>query len=207
MNNNNNAFIYHHRRKPDVPEKAVMARGDHLRLHFKKTREVAHAIKGMPLIKAQIYLKNVLEHKAAIPIKRFTGGGGSHAQGKLYGVSASHVAWPTKPTTYILSLLRNAQANAEVKQLDIKKLLIQHISVNRAIKMRRRTFRAHGRVGAYMRSPCHIELFCAEKKEKVPKEKKAAPIVSRRALAMLRMKKVKVGGGLKKKEEETEKKA
>lgn len=182
-----------------------MARGDHLRLHFKKTREVAHAIKGMNLKKAQKYLEKVIEHKAAIPIKRFTGGGGSHAQGKLYGVSASHVAWPIKPTKYMISLLKNCEANAEVKQLEADKLFIKHISVNRAVKMRRRTFRAHGRIGAYMRSPCHIELFCTVKKEKVPKEKKAAPVLSRRKLAIMRRAsqqkklKVKVGGGLKEK--------
>jgi large subunit ribosomal protein L17e len=35
--------------------------------------------------------------------------------------------------------------------------------------MRRRTFRAHGRVGPYMRSPCHVQLALAERAAAVPK--------------------------------------
>ena len=33
-----------------------------------------------------------------------------------------------------------------------------HSQVNRAAKMRRRTYRAHGRINPYMSSPCHIEV-------------------------------------------------
>ena len=32
------------------------------------------------------------------------------------------------------------------------------LQVNRAAKMRRRTYRAHGRINPYMSSPCHIEV-------------------------------------------------
>ena len=35
--------------------------------------------------------------------------------------------------------------------------------------MRRRTYRAHGRIGPYMASPCHIEVILTEKGDKVPK--------------------------------------
>lgn len=35
--------------------------------------------------------------------------------------------------------------------------------------MRRRTYRAHGRINPYMSSPCHIELILAEKEQVVAK--------------------------------------
>lgn len=41
---------------------------------------------------------------------------------------------------------RNAESNAEVKGLDIDHLVVEHILVQRAAKMRRRTYRAHGRI-------------------------------------------------------------
>ena len=43
--------------------------------------------------------------------------------------------------------------------------LTPDIQVNRAPKMRRRTYRAHGRINPYMSSPCHIELTLAEKEQ------------------------------------------
>jgi ribosomal protein L22 len=42
-------------------------------------------------------------------------------------------------------MLKNAESNAEYKGLDADHLVIEHIQVNRAPKMRRRTYRAHGR--------------------------------------------------------------
>ena len=35
--------------------------------------------------------------------------------------------------------------------------------------MRRRTYRAHGRINPYMSSPCHIELILAEREQVVAK--------------------------------------
>ena len=42
---------------------------------------------------------------------------------------------------------------------------LKSFQVNRAPKIRRRTYRAHGRINPYMCSPCHVELFL-EQKEK-----------------------------------------
>ena len=35
--------------------------------------------------------------------------------------------------------------------------------VNQACHGRRRTYRAHGRINAYMSSPCHVEVILTEK--------------------------------------------
>lgn len=37
--------------------------------------------------------------------------------------------------------------------------------MNRAPHMRRRTYRAHGRINPYMSSPCHIEVCLVEKEQ------------------------------------------
>jgi len=66
-------------------------------------------------------------------------------------------------------MLNNADSNAELKGLDVDSLVIEHIQVNKAPKMRRRTYRAHGRINPYMSSPCHIEMILTEKEQIVPK--------------------------------------
>lgn len=47
--------------------------------------------------------------------------------------------------------------------------MIEHIMVQRARQMRRRTYRAHGRINPFMSSPCHIEIVLAEKEQAVAK--------------------------------------
>merc|ERR1711948_13602 len=147
--------------EPDNATKSAKARGSNLRVHFKNTREAAQAIKKMPLNRATAYLKNVVEQKEIIPFRRFMGGVGRHAQAKVHGTSQGR--WPKKSAEFLLHLLKNAESNAEYKGLDADHLVVDHIQVNRAPKMRRRTYRAHGRINPYMSSPCHIELCLVEK--------------------------------------------
>jgi ribosomal protein L22 len=64
--------------------------------------------------------------------------------GKAFGVTRAR--WPVKSAEHILGLLKNAEANADVKGLDTSNLIVKHIQVNQAPKQRRRTYRAHGRV-------------------------------------------------------------
>lgn len=79
------------------------------------TREVAAAIRGKNLKKAQKYLKHVLAHKDAIPYTRHCGNIGRHAQGHKFKInSGGQCRWPEKPVRHILDLLQNAESNAEV---------------------------------------------------------------------------------------------
>lgn len=48
-------------------------------------------------------------------------------------------------------------------------LFLHLFQVNRAPCLRRRTYRAHGRINPYMSSPCHIEVILSEKEEVVTK--------------------------------------
>merc|ERR1712123_340059 len=143
--------------------KSAKAKGSNLRVHFKNTRETAQAIKAMPLNRATKYLKNVIAHKEIVPFRRFMGGVGRHAQANVHGTAQGR--WPLKSAEFLLDLLKNAESNAEYKGLDADHLVIEHIQVNRAPKMRRRTYRAHGRINPYMSSPCHIEICLVEKEQ------------------------------------------
>merc|ERR1712108_9861 len=140
--------------EPDNATKAAKAKGSNLRVHFKNTRETAQAIKKMPLHRATAYLKNVIDKKEIIPFRRFMGGVGRHAQAKVHGTSQGR--WPKKSAEFLLHLLKNAESNAEYKGLDADHLVVDHIQVNRAPKMRRRTYRAHGRINPYMSSPATL---------------------------------------------------
>merc|ERR1712187_380817 len=158
--------------EPDNATKSAKAKGSNLRVHFKNTRETAQAIKKMPLHRATTYLKNVVEQKEIIPFRRFMGGVGRHAQAKVHGTSQGR--WPKKSAELLLHLLKNAESNAEYKGLDADHLVVDHIQVNRAPKMRRRTYRAHGRINPYMSSPCHIEVVLVEKEQAFAKVPTAA---------------------------------
>ncbi|XP_048734923.1 60S ribosomal protein L17 isoform X2 [Ostrea edulis] len=153
--------------EPDNPTKSAKARGSYLRVHFKNTRETAQAIKRMHVKRATKYLKNVMGKKEVVPFRRFSGGVGRCAQAKAFKHSQGR--WPKKSAEFLLQLLKNAESNAEYKGLDTDHLVIEHIMVNAAPKMRRRTYRAHGRINPYMSSPCHIELILAEREQAVPR--------------------------------------
>lgn len=53
--------------------------------------------------------------------------------------------------------------------------------------MRRRTFRAHGRINPYMRSPCHVEVVLATKDDIVPKVG-SAPVPAKKKESKKKMK-------------------
>merc|ERR1712216_635268 len=129
----NTAMVKTYARTLENEAESCKARGSHLRVHFKNTRETCHAIRGMMLKKAQSYLQHVVEKTAA----------------------------------FVLNLLANAEANAELKSLDMDKLKISHIQVNKAVQNRRRTYRAHGRINPYMSHPCHVEVILSQKETTV----------------------------------------
>ena len=142
----------------------------------------------MHIRKANRYLKDVLLKKQIIPFRRFSGGVGRKAQAKAHGCSQGR--WPIKSAEFLLQLLKNAESNADVKGLDVDSLVIDHIQVNRAPYMRRRTYRAHGRINPYMSSPCHIEMILSEKEQVVPRGEEEVEVkkVSKKKLAREKLK-------------------
>merc|ERR1712173_22753 len=161
--------------KDEDESRTCKARIPYLRAHFKNTHECARAIKGMTLQRAQTFLKNVIEKKEIVPFRRFNGGIGRHAQCKVWGTTQGR--WPLKSAQMLLGLLHNAFSNGinkDIKGGEASRLYIKHIQVNAAPTMRRRTYRAHGRINPYLSSPCHVEVILATKDEIVPKVSAAA---------------------------------
>merc|ERR1719469_828561 len=177
------------------PTKSCKAQGVDLRVHYKNTYESANAIRGMTLRVAQKYLKAVVEKKRCIPFRKHTGCAGRTAQAKKF--KRSQGRWPVKSCKILLDLLRNAESNAEFKNLDADNLYIYHIQVSEAQMGRRKPSRAHGRIGPYMNCPCHVQMILQEKEESVEKpveEAAAKPVkFTRKQLAKRRL---RVGGGL-----------
>jgi len=71
-------------------------------------------------------------------------------------------------------LINNIEANANAKNL--KNLVIDHVQVNRAAKGRRRTYRAHGRIGPYLSSQTNIQMYATEQAVDVKREGKARQV-------------------------------
>merc|ERR1719420_2938477 len=171
--------------------KSCKARGSDLRVHYKNTYETAQAIKGMGLKAAQKYLQNVVERKQCVPFRKYTGCIGRTPQAKAFKMSQGR--WPVKSCKVVLDLLRNAESNAEMKNLDTDNLSIKHIQVNAAQQGRRRTYRAHGRIGPYCNCPAHVEMILEEDEETVekPEEEQKPKRFTRKQLARRRL---QVGG-------------
>merc|ERR1719446_26830 len=121
----------------------------------------------MTIQNAQRYLQDVCEKKQCVPFRKYTGCIGRTPQAKAFKMSQGR--WPVKSAKILLDLLRNAESNAEFKSLDTDNLEIKHIQVNAAQQGRRRTYRAHGRIGPYMNCPAHVEMILEEKEESVEK--------------------------------------
>jgi len=183
-------------RVPQDVEHSAQSHGSQIRVHYKHCREVCHTIQGMKLNEAKKFLRDVLHFRQAVPFTRHNSGCARHAQAKQRKVPGDQCGWPKKATQIVLGLLLNAEANAEAKKLDKTKLYVWSALAQRAIKQRRRTYRAHGRITAYKSCPAHVEIILRESSNKVAaakEEKKATLPRSRKRLAQLR---VRIGGGI-----------
>ncbi|CAA9989820.1 60S ribosomal protein L17, putative [Plasmodium knowlesi strain H] len=140
--------------------KCAKGAGMDLRVHFKNTYETARAIRRMKLLDAKKYLNDVIEKKRCVPFRRYNGGVGRTNQAKEFNHTQGR--WPAKSCKFLLNVLDNVQANAEARNLEVSKLRLIHVMVNRARAGRRRTFKAHGRINPFMSSPCHIQIIAKE---------------------------------------------
>ena len=67
--------------------------------------------------------------------------------------------WPKKSAEFLLQLLKNAESNADLRGLEVDRLVIEHIQVNHAPCLRRRTYRAHGRINRKY-SNIFVNFYC-----------------------------------------------
>ena len=174
-------------------EKSVKARGKDLRVHFKNTWEVAKMLKGKTIKSSINYLNDVLAHKRCVPITRFNSHVARTGSAIQFGVTQGR--WPEKSVKIILNILKNLEANANAKQLETDKLIINHSQVNRAQRGRRRTYRAHGRITPFMSSPCHIEMWAEMPAVNVPKPERKTNVLSLKRQAKSKIRRFLAVGG------------
>ncbi|XP_039732459.1 60S ribosomal protein L17-like [Pteropus medius] len=146
--------MVHYSLDPENPTKLCKLRSSNLCVYFKSTQ----AIQGMHIQKATKYLKDVTLQQQCVPICRYSRGVGTCDQAKQWEWMQGW--WPKKSPEFLLHMLKNARSDVEIKGLDVDSLVIEPIQVNKAPKMRHRS---------YMSSPCHTEMILTEKEQIVPK--------------------------------------
>ena len=141
------------------PEKTAKASGREIRVSQKSSREVCAAIKGMKLISAKQYLREVIKKEKPVPFKRH-----KKKVAHRHGLEKAFAGrYPIKAASKILRVIENAEANAENKGLDIEELKIFHAAAYPGIKIKRYTPRAHGRASPKNETTTHIEIVLTEK--------------------------------------------
>lgn len=143
------------------------------KVSFKNTRETCSTLRGRTVEGCIAYLNNVIEKKECVPMRRYAGGCGNTAQAAKFKAGkwrATKGRWPKKSAETMIKVLNNIKNNATTKNLAVEDLVIKMVSVNRAPKIHGRVFRAHGRVNAFNKSPCHIQIVAVKREESVPED-------------------------------------
>ncbi len=138
--------------------KSAKAVGNSLQISPKHAVELCRELRGKKLDVAKSYLEDVIKMNQAVPFKRHN---------KQVGHRKGLNGWPTgrypvKAASYILNVLKNAEANAEYKGLDTENLKIQHISSHRGRIRRGFRPRAFGRGSPFNTPTTHVQIVLGE---------------------------------------------
>ncbi|MGC8609734.1 MAG: 50S ribosomal protein L22 [Thermoplasmata archaeon] len=139
----------------DLPEKSARARLLNVPVSIKDSINVCNFLKGMKLKEAEEYLESVIRKEKAIPYRRFLDSI-SHRPGMGPG------RYPVKVSKYVLELLKNVEANAENKNLDVDKLIIYSILVKKGETIKKYMPRAYGRATPFFKERVHFEVIVKE---------------------------------------------
>lgn len=139
---------------------SARAQGHELHVSPKHCVELCRELKGMDLAEAKSYLRAVIEKKKAVRFKRYNSSVG-HRKG-LVGWDAGR--YPIKAASEILKVIKDAEANAEYKGLDIEKMIIIHSLMRRGRVIQGRMPRAMGRATPKETDTATIEIVLQEMK-------------------------------------------
>lgn len=138
------------------PATTAQAYGRDMPCSPKSGRNVARAIKGMPVSRAKAFLEDVKALKTAVPFKvrvrkihHRKGGMGS---GK----------YPVQTVKCMLKVLESAEANAEYKGLDKDRLVITHSTAYQGNVIQAYTPRAQGRATPHYNRLCNFEVIVTQ---------------------------------------------
>lgn len=135
-------------------DKDNMARvlGRALPISFKQSVEICSMMRNRDLSYAKDILSKVIEHKKAVPFRRFR-----HNIGHKTKIGPGR--YPEKASNEILKLINSVEANAQFKGLNTSNLVITHINANEAGKVMRA-----GRKRSRRAKRTNVEIVIQEKK-------------------------------------------
>ncbi len=132
------------------------ARGIELPISPKKTYEVLNAIRGLSVERARGVLEDVVALKRAVPFRRYNQETAHHR-----GVGPGR--YPKKVARNVLSVLKNAEDNAEYDGLDAERLYVKVAASSRGRILRATMPRAHGHGDPWNEQTTNVEIVLAER--------------------------------------------
>lgn len=140
------------------PDKMARASGRDLKISWKKAVEVCRFIKGRKLTEAKELLEKVLRREVMIPYTTFNRKRAHHGSVSKH----SSGGYPVRVVKEVLKILKNLEANAENKGLNVEKLVIVHAAAHKGPVIRKYVPRAFGRSTPFFQQLVHIELAVKE---------------------------------------------
>jgi large subunit ribosomal protein L22 len=151
--------------QPLEDSKTARAYGRDLPCSPKSGRNVARAIKGMPVSRAKQFLEEVKELKTAVPFtvrhRKI-----HHRKGTGFGPGK----YPVQTVKCFLKVLESAEANAEYKGLDKDALVITHSTAYQGTVIQAFTPRAQGRATPHYNRLCNFEVILTQVGEEQAKD-------------------------------------
>jgi large subunit ribosomal protein L22 len=136
------------------PDKTVKCAGRELKMSPKAAVEICHTIRGMKIGEAKTLLEQVIKKRLPIAYRRYK----KKVAHKSMPEKTFAGRYPVKTADRILRLLRELEANAEYKGLDIENLKIIHAVSHRGRKIRAYTPRAFGKASPSFETLSHVEI-------------------------------------------------
>jgi large subunit ribosomal protein L22 len=151
------------------PATTAQAYGRDMPCSPKSGRNVARAIKGMPVTRAKAFLEDVMELKTAVPFKVRV----RKIHHRKGGIGSGK--YPVQTAKCMLKVLESAEANAEYKGLDKDRLVITHSTAYQGNVIQAYTPRAQGRATPHYNRLCNFEVILTqgEGEESAPAKPKA----------------------------------
>lgn len=134
----------------------------------KSGRNVARAIKGMPVARAKTFLEEVVAVKTAVPFKVRV----RKIHHRKGGMGSGR--YPVQTAKCMLKVLESAEANAEYKGLDKDRLVITHSTAYQGTVIQAYTPRAQGRATPHYNRLCNFEVVLTQAEGDEKAEKAAA---------------------------------
>ncbi len=143
--------------QPADETRAAKAMGYEMPISFKHAVEICRELRGKKISEAKKFLEDVIAMRRPVPFRKYKKKV-AHKRGLKKWYAGRY---PQKAAKYILKVLRNLEANAEYKGLELDKLVIVHAQAQKGRIIKRYMPRAFGRATPRFQQLTTVE-FVAE---------------------------------------------